>query len=78
MKPLPTGCIKKKNPTMRELQLIIESISHEDKIGNLFFVDIMFDFERCTAKELLFNEIYTPVFEKKQFYHRLKDLFSSS
>ena len=58
MKPLPTGCIKKlkKIPTMRELQLIIEGISHEDKIGNLFFVDIMFDFERCTAKELIFNE----------------------
>ena len=26
----------------------------------------MFDFERFTAKELLFNEIYTPVFEKKK------------
>ena len=67
-KPLPTGCIKKskKIPSMRELQLIIEGTSHEDKIGHLFVVDLMFDFERCTAKELLFNEIYTPVFEKKK------------
>ena len=67
-KPLSTDCIKKtkKIPSMCELQLIIEGISHEDKIGHLFVVDLMFDFERCTAKELLFNEIYTPVFEKKK------------
>ena len=51
---------------MRELQLILEGISHEDKIGHLFVVDLMFDFERCTDKELLFNEIFTPVFEKKK------------
>ena len=67
-KPHLTGCIKKskKIPTMRELQLIIEGISHKDKIGHLFVVDIMFDFERCSAEELLFNEIYTPVFEKQK------------
>ena len=67
-KPLPTGCIKKskKNPSMCELQLITEGISHEVKIGHLFVVDLMFDFERYTARELLFNEIYTPVFEKKK------------
>ena len=50
---------------MRELKLIIEGMSHKDKIGHLFVVDLMFDFERSTARELLFTEIYTPVFEKK-------------
>ena len=67
-KPLPTGCIKKskKIPSMREFQLILEDISHENRIGYLFVVDLMFDFERCIARELLFNEIYSPVFEKKK------------
>ena len=42
-KPLPTGCIKKKKnytPNYRELQLLLEVISHTDKIGHLFIVDI--------------------------------------
>ena len=37
-----------------------------DPIGHLFVVDIEFDFERATGKELFFNEIYTPLFEKKK------------
>ena len=67
-KPLPTGCIKKENyvPNYRQLQLLLQGISHTDKIGHLFIVDIEFDYERATAKEIFFNEIYTPVFEKKK------------
>ena len=48
------------------MQLIIEGISNKDKTGHLFVVDLMFDFKRSTARQLLFNEIYTPVFEKKK------------
>ena len=68
-KPLPTGCIKrsKKVPSLREFQLILEGISQEDKIGHLFIVDIEFDFKRAGEKELLFSEVYTPLFEKKNF-----------
>ena len=68
-KPVPTGCIKisKKVPSLREFQLILEGISHEDKIGHLFIVDIEFDFKRAGEKELLFNEVYTPSFEKERF-----------
>ena len=56
----------KKTLTMREFQLILADTSPEDKIGHLFTVDIEVDFERSAAKELLFNEIYTPIFEKKK------------
>ena len=66
-KPLPAGCIKisKKIPSVREFQLILKGISHEDKTEHLFIVDIEFDFDRAGAKELLFNEVYLPIFEKK-------------
>ena len=32
----------------------------------MFIVDIEFNFECATAKELFLNEIYTPIFEKKR------------
>ena len=67
-KPLPTGNIKrmKKFPTMREFDLIVQGISDTDKIGQLFIVDIEFDHKNATKKQLFFNEIYTPIFEKKK------------
>ena len=44
-KPLPTGSIEKvkKTSTIREVDLLIQNISDEDKIGHLFIVDIEFD-----------------------------------
>ena len=67
-KPLPTGCIKMKNYMLnyRELQLLLESLSHRDKIGHLFIADIKFNFDSVTEKELIFNGIYTPIFGKKK------------
>ena len=43
-KPLPYGCIKKMDevPTVTELNKILDSISHDDKTGHLFTVDIKF------------------------------------
>ena len=55
-KPLLKGSIKNSKNI-----LIIE-----DKIGHLFVVDIKFDEKRATEKHLLFNEIHTPIFEKKK------------
>ena len=65
-KPLPYGCIKKqkKIPSLRELNIILNNISHTDKIGHLFIVNIKFHFK--TEKTLLFNELYTPIFEKSK------------
>ena len=67
-KPLPIGCIKKEPQTtnIRELCLLLSGLSHLDSIVHLFVVDLEFNVERATKKELFFNEIYTPLFEKKK------------
>ena len=65
-KPLPYGCIKKasKIPTLSEFNAILNGLSHTDKIGHLFIVDIKF--RSKNEKAMLFNEIYTPIFEKNK------------
>ena len=67
-KPLPIGCIKKEptTPTIRDLCLLLSGLSHLDPIDNLLVVDIEFNFERATEKELSLNEIYAPLLEKKK------------
>ena len=67
-KPLPYGCIKKapKVPSLLEFNMILDSISETDKVGHLFIVDIKFHDKN--EKTILFNEIYTPIFEKKKGY----------
>ena len=62
------GCIKKqkqktKKTTLIEFNKILDKISHDDKIGHLFVVDIKF--YNKNPKTLLFNEVYQPIFEKK-------------
>ena len=53
-KLLPTRSIKRKKiPTMREFDLIIQGISDEDNIGHLFVVDIPFD-KKLPAKNNYF------------------------
>ena len=63
-KPLPYGCIKKKEnlPALEELVVLLENVTLEDKLGHLFVVDIKF--VDISKKTLLFNEIYPPIFEK--------------
>ena len=65
-KPLPYGCIKRKlkPPPFHEFNKILNSISHEDKMGRLFLVDIKFNSR--DPKHMLFNEIYPPVFKKNK------------
>ena len=65
-KPLPYGCIKKQEniPSLLEFNKTWDKISHEDKIGHLFIVDI--NFHNKNPKMLLFNEIYLPIFEKNK------------
>ena len=46
--------------------MILQGISDNDKIGHLFIVDIEFDYKNATEKQLFFNEIYTPIFEKNK------------
>ena len=51
-------------PFLLEFKKILDRISHEDKVGHLFVVDIKFHDK--TQKTMLFNEIYTPIFEKNK------------
>ena len=54
----------KKGPTFYEFNKILSNLSHEDKIGYLFIVDIkLYD---KNPKTMLFNEIYNPIFEKSK------------
>ena len=73
-KPLPYGCIKKKEnlPTFEELAVLLENLTLEDKLGYLFMVDIKF--ADINKKTLLFNKIYPPIFEK----HKKIDLYERS
>ena len=73
-KPLPYGCIKKKEnlPKFEELAVLLENLTLEDKLGHLFVVDIKF--ADINKKTLLFNEIYPPIFEK----HKKIDLYERS
>lgn len=55
-----------------------EQISDMDKIRHLFIVDIEFDKENSTEKQLFFNEICTTIFEKKGFVCKQKIHISNS
>ena len=52
---------------MREFDLMIQGIFNADRIGPLFIVDIHFDQRNTSEKQLFYNEIYSPIFEKKSF-----------
>ena len=65
-KLLPYSCIKRQEhpPSLVEFIKILDRISHEDKIGHLFVINIKF-YDK-NPKTLLFNEIYPPIFEKNK------------
>ena len=66
-KPLPTGCIKDDNDLSWEtFNILLEKVDFEDEIGHLFVVDIMFDLKNATKRQLVYNEIYPPIIEKKK------------
>lgn len=46
-----------------------------DKIRHLFIIDIEFDKENSTEKQLFFNEICTTIFEKKGFVCKQRSTF---
>ena len=66
-KPLPTGCIKDDNDlSWEKFNILLEKVDFEDEIGHLFIVDIMFDLKNATKRQLVYNEIYLPIIEKKK------------
>ena len=72
-KPLPYGCIKKKKKvlSLEELSELLKTVMLEDKISHLFTVDIQF--ADVNPQNLLFNEIYPPIFEKRKKNHNTRD-----
>ena len=66
-KPLPTGCIKNDTDLSWEtFNLLLESVSLNDKTGHLYIVDIFFDQENATKQQIVYNEIYPPIVEKQK------------
>ena len=66
-KPLPTGCIKN-DPDLswNTFNLLLESVNENDQIGHLYIVDINFNIENATEKQIVYNEIYLPIIEKQK------------
>ena len=44
----------------------MKKVDLDDKIGHLFLVDIEFDHEKANQKQIMYNEIFPPVVEKKK------------
>ena len=85
-RPMPTGCIKQNaSPSWVTFNLLMEKVTLEDKIGHLFVVDIEFDFENASHRQLTYNEIFPPIIEKKKIMEanerslfQLLELFSKN
>ena len=85
-RPMPTGCIKQNpSPTWATFNLLLEKVSLEDKIGHLFVVDIEFDFENASPRQMIYNKIFPPIIEKKKIIEanerslfQLLELFSKT
>ena len=54
-KPMPIGSIKDKEPSWKEFNLLMEKVSLDDPIGHLFVVDIEFDYENATPRQIMYN-----------------------
>ena len=63
-KSMPVGGIKDKEPSWKEFNLLMETVSLYDPRGHLFIVDIEFDSENATPRQIMYNEIFPPVVEK--------------
>ena len=66
-RPMPTGCIKVNNsPSWLQFNLLLETVTLEDKIGHLFIVDIEFNIENADERKYFSNEIFPPIIEKEK------------
>ena len=63
-KPMPTSCIKEKTHSWLEFNVLLKNLDLDDKIVQLFVVDIEFDYENTTSKQMMYNEIFPPIIDK--------------
>ena len=82
-KPMPVGAIKDKDPSWTECNILFEKVSLNDKKGHIFIVDIEFDHEHATDRQIMYNEILPPFIEKntkieanKRSVYQLLELYS--
>lgn len=74
-KPMPIGSIKRKQPDWKEFNLLLETVTLDDKIGHLFIIDNKFDYENVDAKQLMYNEIYPPVLINQKSQMLMRDQY---
>ena len=65
-KPMPIGSIKDKEPSWKEFNLLMEKVTLDGPIGHLFAVDIEFDYENATPRQIMYNEMFPPIVDKKK------------
>ena len=69
-KPLLTGCIKDDSDvSWTTLNMLLQKVNFEEKIGHFFVVDIVFGSKNASEKELAYNDIYPPIIEKQKIIH---------
>ena len=64
-KPMLFGSIKDKTPSWAEFNLLMEKVSLDDPIGHMYVVDIDFDYEKATEQQIMYNEVFPPIVDKK-------------
>ena len=65
-KPMPVGGITDKVPNWLEFNLLLEKVDLDDERGHLFLVDIEFDHKKASPRQIMYNEIFPPIVEKKK------------
>ena len=65
-KPMPVGGIKDIQADWKTFNVLMDRVDLDDPIGHLLIVDIEFDFEKASPRQLVYNEVFPPVVEKKK------------
>ena len=64
---MPIGCIKEHPaPSWLKFNLLLETVNLDDKVGDLFVVDIEFDGKRATEQEYMYHEIVPLIIDKRK------------